>query len=173
MTTWEWAVTQNTVSALWLLQSTGLQKKACCAKLKIWELPTYQSFSFHFCSSLFTRTSFPELQCGLLWRCSSGFDRHRQDWVDSGCPEEVHMFFIMTRFGETSCHIQYRCYNLMKMVSHLVKVDSSYRVPWGFKSLHVFSQFILIPILWGRGCYCPHITRRRRGRGERRWWGGM
>uniref|UniRef100_A0A8D0NP91 Plexin domain containing 2 n=1 Tax=Sus scrofa TaxID=9823 RepID=A0A8D0NP91_PIG len=21
-------------------------------------------------------------------RCSSGFDRHRQDWVDSGCPEE-------------------------------------------------------------------------------------
>ncbi|NXP35474.1 PXDC2 protein, partial [Leiothrix lutea] len=23
-----------------------------------------------------------------ILRCSSGFDRHRQDWVDSGCPEE-------------------------------------------------------------------------------------
>ncbi|XP_012863574.2 plexin domain-containing protein 2 [Echinops telfairi] len=26
--------------------------------------------------------------CGKLQRCSSGFDRHRQDWVDSGCPDE-------------------------------------------------------------------------------------
>uniref|UniRef100_A0A8C5KJY5 Plexin domain containing 2 n=1 Tax=Jaculus jaculus TaxID=51337 RepID=A0A8C5KJY5_JACJA len=26
--------------------------------------------------------------CSRLQRCSSGFDRHRQDWVDSGCPEE-------------------------------------------------------------------------------------
>uniref|UniRef100_A0A8C4W351 Plexin domain containing 2 n=1 Tax=Gopherus evgoodei TaxID=1825980 RepID=A0A8C4W351_9SAUR len=26
--------------------------------------------------------------CNKLQRCSSGFDRHRQDWVDSGCPEE-------------------------------------------------------------------------------------
>lgn len=26
--------------------------------------------------------------CSKLQRCSSGFDRHRQDWVDSGCPEE-------------------------------------------------------------------------------------
>ncbi len=22
-------------------------------------------------------------------RCSSGFDRHRQDWVDNSCPDEV------------------------------------------------------------------------------------
>lgn len=27
--------------------------------------------------------------CNKLQRCSSGFDRHRQDWVDSGCPEEA------------------------------------------------------------------------------------
>lgn len=67
----------------------------------------------------------------------------------------------------------YRCYSLMKMLSHLVKVDSSYRVPymcqaWGFtcKFLHVFSQFILIPIPWGRSYYWPHITKRRRGRGR-------
>uniref|UniRef100_A0A8D0L9Y4 Plexin domain containing 2 n=1 Tax=Sphenodon punctatus TaxID=8508 RepID=A0A8D0L9Y4_SPHPU len=26
--------------------------------------------------------------CNKLQRCSSGFDRHRQDWVDGGCPEE-------------------------------------------------------------------------------------
>uniref|UniRef100_A0A674DTZ6 Plexin domain containing 2a n=1 Tax=Salmo trutta TaxID=8032 RepID=A0A674DTZ6_SALTR len=27
--------------------------------------------------------------CSRLHRCSSGFDRHRQDWVDKGCPEAV------------------------------------------------------------------------------------
>lgn len=26
-------------------------------------------------------------------RCSSGFDRKRQDWVDLGCPEEVLLLF--------------------------------------------------------------------------------
>uniref|UniRef100_A0A672HKR4 Si:ch211-106h4.6 n=1 Tax=Salarias fasciatus TaxID=181472 RepID=A0A672HKR4_SALFA len=27
--------------------------------------------------------------CSRLQRCSSGFDRNRQDWVDFGCPDEV------------------------------------------------------------------------------------
>ncbi|XP_015210032.1 plexin domain-containing protein 2 [Lepisosteus oculatus] len=27
--------------------------------------------------------------CNKLQRCSSGFDRHRQDWVDSNCPDEA------------------------------------------------------------------------------------
>lgn len=27
--------------------------------------------------------------CLLFVRCSSGFDRNRQDWVDSGCLNEV------------------------------------------------------------------------------------
>uniref|UniRef100_A0A8C5EVN5 Si:ch211-106h4.6 n=1 Tax=Gouania willdenowi TaxID=441366 RepID=A0A8C5EVN5_GOUWI len=27
--------------------------------------------------------------CSRLQRCSSGFDRNRQNWVDHGCPEEV------------------------------------------------------------------------------------
>ncbi|KAK5877736.1 hypothetical protein CesoFtcFv8_025215 [Champsocephalus esox] len=27
--------------------------------------------------------------CHRLNRCSSGFDRHRQDWVDNSCPEET------------------------------------------------------------------------------------
>ncbi|XP_062900284.1 plexin domain-containing protein 2 [Mobula hypostoma] len=26
--------------------------------------------------------------CDKLQRCSNGFDRHRQDWVDNGCPDE-------------------------------------------------------------------------------------
>uniref|UniRef100_A0A8C8CLX2 PSI domain-containing protein n=1 Tax=Oncorhynchus tshawytscha TaxID=74940 RepID=A0A8C8CLX2_ONCTS len=29
--------------------------------------------------------------CHLLRRCSSGFDRHRQDWVDNSCPDEVNI----------------------------------------------------------------------------------
>lgn len=32
-------------------------------------------------------------------RCSSGFDRNRQDWVDLGCPEEV---LVLLSFQETS-----------------------------------------------------------------------
>uniref|UniRef100_A0A3Q2WM64 Plexin domain containing 2a n=1 Tax=Haplochromis burtoni TaxID=8153 RepID=A0A3Q2WM64_HAPBU len=31
--------------------------------------------------------------CSKLRRCSSGFDRKRQDWVDLGCPEEVLLLF--------------------------------------------------------------------------------
>uniref|UniRef100_A0AAZ3RZP0 PSI domain-containing protein n=1 Tax=Oncorhynchus tshawytscha TaxID=74940 RepID=A0AAZ3RZP0_ONCTS len=29
--------------------------------------------------------------CHRLRRCSSGFDRHRQDWVDNSCPDEVNI----------------------------------------------------------------------------------
>lgn len=163
---------QNTVNTLWLLN-----QQVCRRKLVVlhWKFENYlltNLFLFILLLALHPYCFFWTAMWSL-WRCSSGFDRHRQDWVDSGCPEEVHMFFIMKRFRETSCHIQYRCYSLLKMVSHSVKVDSSYQVPWDFKSLHVFSQFILIPILWGRGCYCPHITSKRRGRGERRWLEGM
>ncbi|XP_058153869.1 plexin domain-containing protein 2 isoform X1 [Dasypus novemcinctus] len=35
-----------------------------------------------------SQISFNCTWCSKLQRCSSGFDRHRQDWVDSGCPEE-------------------------------------------------------------------------------------
>ncbi|KAM9323117.1 plexin domain-containing protein 2 [Pholidichthys leucotaenia] len=31
--------------------------------------------------------------CSRLQRCSSGFDRNRQDWVDVGCPEEFQVRF--------------------------------------------------------------------------------
>uniref|UniRef100_A0A8C0J473 Plexin domain containing 2 n=1 Tax=Chelonoidis abingdonii TaxID=106734 RepID=A0A8C0J473_CHEAB len=38
--------------------------------------------------------------CNKLERCSSGFDRHRQDWVDSGCPEEVRMPSVSSRHSQ-------------------------------------------------------------------------
>uniref|UniRef100_A0A3P8W3T7 Plexin domain containing 2a n=1 Tax=Cynoglossus semilaevis TaxID=244447 RepID=A0A3P8W3T7_CYNSE len=34
--------------------------------------------------------------CSRLQRCSSGFDRNRQDWVDLGCPEEVWTSVVRT-----------------------------------------------------------------------------
>uniref|UniRef100_A0A8C5VDB0 Plexin domain containing 2 n=1 Tax=Microcebus murinus TaxID=30608 RepID=A0A8C5VDB0_MICMU len=37
---------------------------------------------------IFSQIGFNCSWCSKLQRCSSGFDRHRQDWVDSGCPEE-------------------------------------------------------------------------------------
>ncbi|XP_029444593.1 plexin domain-containing protein 2 isoform X2 [Rhinatrema bivittatum] len=44
--------------------------------------------------------------CNKLERCSSGFDRHRQDWVDSGCPEETKELTCekATEATETSPH---------------------------------------------------------------------
>uniref|UniRef100_A0A3P8U8U6 Plexin domain containing 2a n=1 Tax=Amphiprion percula TaxID=161767 RepID=A0A3P8U8U6_AMPPE len=35
--------------------------------------------------------------CSRLQRCSSGFDRNRQDWVDHGCPEEVFLIVCIQR----------------------------------------------------------------------------
>ncbi|XP_078452677.1 plexin domain-containing protein 2-like [Lampetra fluviatilis] len=38
---------------------------------------------------LTAQTSFNCSWCGHLQRCSSGFDRHRQDWIDNGCLQEL------------------------------------------------------------------------------------
>uniref|UniRef100_A0A8C6XKU8 Plexin domain containing 2 n=1 Tax=Naja naja TaxID=35670 RepID=A0A8C6XKU8_NAJNA len=41
----------------------------------------------------------------LFLRCSSGFDRHRQDWVDNGCPEESkNKFCENTDTNQTPLH---------------------------------------------------------------------
>uniref|UniRef100_A0A3B5AB04 Plexin domain-containing protein 2-like n=1 Tax=Stegastes partitus TaxID=144197 RepID=A0A3B5AB04_9TELE len=40
--------------------------------------------------------------CSRLQRCSSGFDRNRQDWVDLGCPEEVSLIFLTSEQQRTS-----------------------------------------------------------------------
>ncbi|XP_026168770.1 plexin domain-containing protein 2 [Mastacembelus armatus] len=50
-------------------------------------LPTCLQFSS--CGSCVTsQIGFNCSWCSRLQRCSSGFDRNRQDWVDLGCPEE-------------------------------------------------------------------------------------
>lgn len=33
----------------------------------------------------------------VTFRCSDGVDRHRQEWLDYGCPEQV-------RLAQVSCH---------------------------------------------------------------------
>ncbi|XP_038573583.1 plexin domain-containing protein 2 isoform X2 [Micropterus salmoides] len=45
--------------------------------------------------------------CSRLQRCSSGFDRNRQDWVDHGCPEERRdpRCLRMTDFTNTTSHL--------------------------------------------------------------------
>uniref|UniRef100_A0A8C9TNZ5 Plexin domain containing 2a n=1 Tax=Scleropages formosus TaxID=113540 RepID=A0A8C9TNZ5_SCLFO len=52
-------------------------------------LPTCLQFSS--CGScIFSLIGFRCSWCHRLQRCSSGFDRHRQDWVDSGCSNQVN-----------------------------------------------------------------------------------
>uniref|UniRef100_A0A3Q2ZAW5 Plexin domain containing 2a n=1 Tax=Kryptolebias marmoratus TaxID=37003 RepID=A0A3Q2ZAW5_KRYMA len=56
-------------------------------------LPTCLQFSS--CGSCVTsQTGFYCSWCSRLQRCSSGFDRYRQEWVDLGCPEEVHLICL-------------------------------------------------------------------------------
>lgn len=56
--------------------------------VEILPLPTCLQFTS--CSScISSQISFNCSWCHRLNRCSSGFDRHRQDWVDKGCPDET------------------------------------------------------------------------------------
>ncbi|TSK82162.1 Plexin domain-containing protein 2 [Bagarius yarrelli] len=56
--------------------------------IELLPLPTCLQFSS--CDSCCTaRIGFNCSWCSRLQRCSSGFDRNRQDWVDHGCLEEV------------------------------------------------------------------------------------
>uniref|UniRef100_UPI0037E8FD16 plexin domain-containing protein 2-like n=1 Tax=Semicossyphus pulcher TaxID=241346 RepID=UPI0037E8FD16 len=55
--------------------------------VEIFPLPTCLQFSS--CGPCVTsQIGFNCSWCSRLQRCSSGFDRYRQDWVDLGCPEE-------------------------------------------------------------------------------------
>ncbi|KAJ3595169.1 hypothetical protein NHX12_004473 [Muraenolepis orangiensis] len=58
-----------------------------CTAVEILPLPTCLQFSS--CGACVTsQIGFNCSWCTRLQRCSSGFDRNRQDWVDLGCPEE-------------------------------------------------------------------------------------
>ncbi|XP_030636568.1 plexin domain-containing protein 2 [Chanos chanos] len=51
-------------------------------------LPTCNQFTS--CSTcISSQINFNCSWCNRLSRCSSGFDRHRQDWVDNSCPDET------------------------------------------------------------------------------------
>lgn len=56
--------------------------------VEIMPLPTCLQFTS--CTSCITsQINFNCSWCHWLNRCSSGFDRHRQDWVDNNCPDET------------------------------------------------------------------------------------
>uniref|UniRef100_A0A7N8WMH0 Plexin domain containing 2a n=1 Tax=Mastacembelus armatus TaxID=205130 RepID=A0A7N8WMH0_9TELE len=62
-------------------------------------LPTCLQFSS--CGSCVTsQIGFNCSWCSRLQRCSSGFDRNRQDWVDLGCPEEV-LIILSFQYSDT------------------------------------------------------------------------
>uniref|UniRef100_A0A8C5MRN9 Plexin domain containing 2 n=1 Tax=Leptobrachium leishanense TaxID=445787 RepID=A0A8C5MRN9_9ANUR len=53
-------------------------------------LPLPTCLQFNSCSTCVTsQIGFDCNWCNNLQRCSSGFDRHRQDWVENGCSEEA------------------------------------------------------------------------------------
>lgn len=52
-------------------------------------LPLPTCLQFNSCGSCVrSQIGFNCSWCNSLQRCSSGFDRHRQDWVENSCPEE-------------------------------------------------------------------------------------
>ncbi|XP_019955255.2 plexin domain-containing protein 2 [Paralichthys olivaceus] len=65
-----------------------LKSKICnSTSVEMVPLPTCLQFSS--CGPCVTsQIGFNCSWCSRLQRCSSGFDRNRQDWVDLGCPEE-------------------------------------------------------------------------------------
>ncbi|XP_056290583.1 plexin domain-containing protein 2 isoform X2 [Pseudoliparis swirei] len=53
-------------------------------------MPLATCLQFTSCSScISSHINFNCSWCNRLNRCSSGFDRHRQDWVDNSCPDET------------------------------------------------------------------------------------
>ncbi|KAK2822610.1 hypothetical protein Q5P01_022675 [Channa striata] len=69
--------------------------------VEILPLPTCLQFSS--CGPCVTsQIGFNCSWCSRLQRCSSGFDRFRQDWVDLGCPEERWDSRCLKRKGATS-----------------------------------------------------------------------
>uniref|UniRef100_A0A673J2S7 PSI domain-containing protein n=1 Tax=Sinocyclocheilus rhinocerous TaxID=307959 RepID=A0A673J2S7_9TELE len=70
-------------------------------------LPTCLQFTS--CTScIASQINFNCSWCHRLNRCSSGFDRHRQDWVDNSCPDEVCMWMCVYVFmmDELICSFQ-------------------------------------------------------------------
>uniref|UniRef100_A0A3Q1CX83 PSI domain-containing protein n=1 Tax=Amphiprion ocellaris TaxID=80972 RepID=A0A3Q1CX83_AMPOC len=54
--------------------------------------------------------------CSRLQRCSSGFDRNRQDWVDHGCPEEVFLIVCIA--------VNYRLHNRVRTLQYFCHLNT-------------------------------------------------
>uniref|UniRef100_A0A8C6TFB9 Si:ch211-106h4.6 n=1 Tax=Neogobius melanostomus TaxID=47308 RepID=A0A8C6TFB9_9GOBI len=66
-------------------------KISSCTAVEMFPLPTCLQFSS--CGAcVSSQIGFNCSWCSQLQRCSSGFDRKRQDWVDHGCLDEVCTF---------------------------------------------------------------------------------
>uniref|UniRef100_A0AAY4DQR0 PSI domain-containing protein n=1 Tax=Denticeps clupeoides TaxID=299321 RepID=A0AAY4DQR0_9TELE len=69
-------------------------------------LPLPTCLQFTSCSScISSQINFNCSWCQRLGRCSSGFDRHRQDWVDNSCPDEVRVLVCGSVISLTVCGI--------------------------------------------------------------------
>uniref|UniRef100_A0AAY4DRG6 PSI domain-containing protein n=1 Tax=Denticeps clupeoides TaxID=299321 RepID=A0AAY4DRG6_9TELE len=67
-------------------------------------LPLPTCLQFTSCSScISSQINFNCSWCQRLGRCSSGFDRHRQDWVDNSCPDEVRVLVCGSVISLTVC----------------------------------------------------------------------
>uniref|UniRef100_A0A4W3HCV8 Plexin domain containing 2b n=1 Tax=Callorhinchus milii TaxID=7868 RepID=A0A4W3HCV8_CALMI len=65
----------------------SMSKVTNMSAFEMFPLPT--CLQYRSCATCInTEITFNCTWCNKLQRCSSGFDRHRQDWVDNGCPDE-------------------------------------------------------------------------------------
>uniref|UniRef100_A0A665X535 Si:ch211-106h4.6 n=1 Tax=Echeneis naucrates TaxID=173247 RepID=A0A665X535_ECHNA len=81
--------------------------------VEMFPLPTCLQFSS--CGPCVTsQIGFNCSWCSRLQRCSSGFDRNRQDWVDHGCPEEVLPFY--SHFSHFCVTVKIRILMLLSMI---------------------------------------------------------
>uniref|UniRef100_A0A4W3GX88 Plexin domain containing 2b n=1 Tax=Callorhinchus milii TaxID=7868 RepID=A0A4W3GX88_CALMI len=66
----------------------SMSKVTNMSAFEMFPLPT--CLQYRSCATCInTEITFNCTWCNKLQRCSSGFDRHRQDWVDNGCPDEL------------------------------------------------------------------------------------
>uniref|UniRef100_A0AAR2IUH8 PSI domain-containing protein n=1 Tax=Pygocentrus nattereri TaxID=42514 RepID=A0AAR2IUH8_PYGNA len=94
-----------------------------CTAVEMLPLPTCLQFSS--CESCVTaHIGFNCSWCSRLQRCSSGFDRNRQDWVDSGCLDESENTDIKLK-AEVKRASYYDSMNLLLFCCFLLADDTN------------------------------------------------
>lgn len=81
----------------WLICVMGVSFQVIFKKKETWHYIRAKLASLHY-------ASYPWIMLPSVLRCSSGFDRNRQDWVDLGCLEEVvFLFLLLTLIIQNIC----------------------------------------------------------------------